>query len=61
MLKIVLILLLLVVFKNDGRLTRNQRQKYYSAQSSRKFRISPTTGVRIALPSKLLSFVLPML
>ncbi len=44
--------LLLIVLGNDGRLIRDQRQRYHSPQPSGKYRISPTTGVRIALPSK---------
>ncbi|CAF3627795.1 unnamed protein product [Rotaria socialis] len=51
MMKITFLVVLLFVLKNDGRLTRYQRQRHRSFQSSGKFRISPTTGVRIALPT----------
>jgi hypothetical protein len=52
MAKIVLLLLLLLGSENDGQIMRFQRQRQPSLIPSGKSRISPTTGVRIALPSE---------
>ena len=46
------LLLIAFVAENDGRLWESQRHQ--SPKPSGRYRISPTTGVRIALPSKLL-------
>jgi hypothetical protein len=49
MMKIVLVLLLLFVAEYDGHLFRYHRR---APPSSGKYRVSPKTGVRIALPSE---------
>jgi len=40
------------VLESDGQSRRYQQQRHHSPFPSGKSRISPTTGVRIALPSK---------
>jgi hypothetical protein len=49
MMKIAFVLLLLFVAEYDGRLFRYHQR---APPSSGKYRISPKTGVRIALPSE---------
>lgn len=53
MIKIIFLVFLLLILENDGRLMRFQRQRHHSFKPSGKYRISPKTGVRIALPSML--------
>ena len=50
--KIVLLLLLLLVLESDGRLSRIHRRRGNSPPPSGKYRISPKTGVKIAIPSE---------
>ncbi|CAF3351316.1 unnamed protein product [Rotaria sp. Silwood1] len=46
-----LLLLLLLVSKCDGHLFRYQRHQPYAPPPSDRYRVSPKTGVRIALPT----------
>ncbi|CAF1121364.1 unnamed protein product [Rotaria sp. Silwood1] len=46
-----LLLLLLLVSKCDGHLFRYQRRQPYAPPPSDRYRVSPKTGVRIALPT----------
>lgn len=50
--KIVLLALLFIVFEYDAHAFRIQRHRQGAPPSSGRYRISPKTGVRIALPSK---------
>ncbi len=52
MMKIVLFLLLLFVSESVGHFYRYDRDRRNSPSLSGKYRISPKTGVKIALPSK---------
>jgi len=52
MMKVILLLLLLLVSEYDGHLSRYHRYRENSPLPSGKYRISPKTGVRIALPSE---------
>ncbi|CAF4400930.1 unnamed protein product [Rotaria sp. Silwood2] len=51
MIKITFLFLVLFLLKTNGRLIRYQRQRHHSLLPSGKYRISPTTGIRIALPT----------
>ena len=55
MMKIYLLLLLLVILPEyETHLSRFSRRRYNRPLPSGKYRISPKTGVRIALPSELI-------
>ena len=55
--KIVVFLLLLFVAEYDSHVFRYYSKGRNAPPSSGRYRISPKTGVRIALPSKLISIL----